>query len=143
SGVAHTLIDSLQLISGIRASSLPDVAAVIAQVARDPRTVGFIPFSAISDLDNPAMRDLRDQVKLLPVARDRTSTAIIPSQSTIADGNYPLLRRMNMILIEGKSGLGTGFVSFVANHKGQRIILKLGVAPITVPTRNIEMVPEQ
>jgi phosphate transport system substrate-binding protein len=47
-----------------------------------------------------------------------------------------------MLLTEGKSGLGTGFVSFVANHKGQRIILKLGVAPINVPPRNIQIVPQ-
>jgi phosphate transport system substrate-binding protein len=142
SGVARTLIDSLHL-AGIRASALPDVAAVTAQVARDPGAIGFIPFASISDLDNPAMRELRDQVKLVPVARTAEADAVVPSQSTIADGHYPLLRRMNMILTEGKSGLGTGFVSFVANHKGQRIILKLGVAPIIIPPRNIEMVPEQ
>ena len=83
------------------------------------------------------------RLKLLPVARTVETKAVLPSQGTIADESYPLRRRMNMILIEGKSGLGTGFVSFVANHKGQRIILKLGVAPITVPSRNIQMVPEQ
>jgi len=142
SGVARTLIDSLH-IQSVRASALPDVAAVIAQVAKDPRAIGFIPFAAISDLDNPGMRALRGQVKLLPLARATDAEAVLPSQSAIADCRYPLRRRMTMILTEGKSGLGTGFVSFVANHKGQRIILKLGVAPITVPPRNIEMVPEQ
>jgi phosphate transport system substrate-binding protein len=141
SGTARTLIDSLHL-SGIRASALPDVAGVIAQAARDPHAVGFIPFAAISDLDNPAMRALRDQVKLLPITRSANTPPVLPSQGSIADGRYPLRRTMKMILTEGKSGLGTGFVSFVANHKGQRIILKLGVAPIRVPPRNVEIVPE-
>lgn len=139
SGVARMLIDSLHL-QGIRGGALPDVETVVAQVSRDVRAIGFIPFAAISDLDNADMRTLRDQVKLLPVAFASDSAAILPSQSTIADGQYPLRRTMNMLLTEGKSGLGTGFVSFVANHKGQRIILKLGVAPITVPPRNIEIV---
>jgi phosphate transport system substrate-binding protein len=65
---------------------------------------------------------------------------VLPSQSTLADGSYPLRREVYMILAEGKSGLGTGFVSFVANHKGQRIILKLGIAPHKVPAREVEIV---
>lgn len=139
SGVARMLVDSLHL-KGIRGSALPDVGSVIAQVARDGNTVGFIAFATISDLDDPAVLALRSQVRLLPVSATESSEAVLPSQSTIADGRYPLRRTMNMLLTEGKSGLGTGFVSFVANHKGQRIILKLGVPPITVPPRNIEIV---
>jgi len=42
--------------------------------------------------------------------------------------------------MEGKSGLGTGFVSFVAGHKGQRIILKSGLAPQIVPARDVMIV---
>lgn len=140
SGVARLLSDSLG-IRQLRGQALADVAAVVGQAARDPRAVGLIPFEAISDLDNPEMRALRGQVKLLPIAREAGAPAVLPSQSSLADGSYPLRRTVKMILTEGKSGLGTGFVSFVANHKGQRIILKLGVAPITVPPRNVEIVP--
>lgn len=142
SGVARMLVDSLHL-QGIRGGALPDVGSVVAQISRDRTAIGFIPFATISDLDNADMRALREQVKLLPIAFASDSGAILPSQSTIADGQYPLRRTMNMLLTEGKSGLGTGFVSFVANHKGQRIILKLGVPPIQVPPRNIEMVPHR
>ncbi len=139
SGVARLLADSLG-IKTIRARALADVPAVVDQVARDPRTIGFLPFEAISDLDNPAVRALREQVRLLPISPAAGGPAVQPSQSSLADGSYPLRRTVTMVLTEGKSGLGTGFVSFVANHKGQRIILKLGVAPITVPPRNVEIV---
>ncbi|MFT3884558.1 MAG: substrate-binding domain-containing protein [Flavobacteriales bacterium] len=139
SGVARTLIDSLQL-PGLRAQALPDVDSVVATVARYPRCIGFVPFGLISDLDDPHMRALRDQVKLLAVSRADGSKAVLPNQSTLADGQYPLRRTVNMLLTEGRSGLGTGFVSFVANHKGQRIILKRGVAPIKVPARDVEIV---
>lgn len=139
SGVARMLIDSLHL-KGIRGGALADVASVIAQVSRDERAIGFIPFAAISDLDDPDVLVLRERVKLLPLSAASGTVVVLPSQSTIADGRYPLRRTINMLLTEGKSGLGTGFVSFVANHKGQRIILKLGVAPIMVPPRNIEIV---
>ncbi len=140
SGVARMLMDTLHLKGGIRGGALPDVRSVIAQVSRDESAIGFIPFAAISDLDDPTALALREQIKLLPVSAAGGTDAVLPSQSSIADGRYPLRRTMNILLTEGKSGLGTGFVSFVANHKGQRIILKLGVAPITVPPRNIEIV---
>ncbi len=140
SGVARLLSDSLN-IQNLRGQALADVPAVVAQVARNPRALGLIPFEWISDLDNPEMRALRAQVRIVPIARSPGGLAVLPSQSTLADGSYPLQRTVNMILTEGKSGLGTGFVSFVSNHKGQRIILKLGVAPIIVPPRNITIVP--
>ncbi|MGV9013088.1 MAG: PstS family phosphate ABC transporter substrate-binding protein [Flavobacteriales bacterium] len=141
SGVARLLVDSLH-IGTLRARALADVNAVIAQVARDPGAVGFLPFEAISDLDNPAMLALQEQVRILPIAGAPGEVAVLPSQSSLANGTYPLKRTVNMVLTEGKSGLGTGFVSFVANHKGQRIILKLGVAPINVPPRDIQIVQE-
>lgn len=139
SGIARMLGDSLRL-ERVNARALPNVDSVVAQVARDPGAVGFLPFAAISDLDDPHMRALRDQVKLLAISRSESTPAVLPSQGTLADGRYPLRRTVRMVLTEGKSGLGTGFVSFVANHKGQRIILKLGVAPIKVPAREVEIV---
>lgn len=139
SGVARTLRDSLALAE-LHGRSLPNVDSVVAQVARDPGTIGFLPFALISDLDDPHVRDLRSSIKLLAIRASASSPAILPSQSTLADGQYPLRREMRMVLTEWKAGLGTGFVSFVANHKGQRIILKLGVAPIKVPAREVEIV---
>lgn len=140
SGVARGLIDSLGLNNGVRAEAMPNLDSAVAAVARDRRCIAFLPFSCISDLDDPHMRALRDQVKLLALSASDSSLAVLPNQSTLADGQYPLRRTVRMLLTEGKSGLGTGFVSFVANHKGQRIILKRGVAPIRVPAREVEIV---
>jgi phosphate transport system substrate-binding protein len=44
-----------------------------------------------------------------------------------------------MICREPYSGLGTGFVSFVAGDQGQRIILKSGLVPATMPVRLIQV----
>ncbi len=144
SGVARALVDSLFGQSEelkISALSMPDLNALVERVALDPRAIGIVSFAAISDLDNPQMKALRDKVKLVAISGADGSTALLPSQSTLADGSYPLRRQVCMILCEGKSGLGTGFVSFVANHKGQRIILKQGLAPQKVPPRDVEIVP--
>jgi phosphate transport system substrate-binding protein len=157
SGVIRALVDSLGdrglIMSGmegtdgqapmnrptVRASALNSIEEVIARVSQDPNVVGLLPFAAISDLDDPHVRQLRDQVRLIAVSGD-SGQAVLPSQSTLADRSYPLRRTVYMVLTEGKSGLGTGFVSFVANHKGQRIILKKGLAPQKVPSREVEVV---
>jgi len=145
SGVARSLVDSLfgtsgqQRILAMTADSLPEL---IVRIEQDPQVVAFVSYSSISDLDDPHVRALRERVKLLPISATDTSQAILPSQSTLADGSYPLRRPVFMLLAEGKSGLGTGFVSFVANHKGQRIILKHGLAPNKVPPREIEVVAQ-
>ncbi len=155
-GVARMLRDSLMgndWSGSLRAHALESVQAVVARVAADVNAIGFIPFAAISEQDDPSVKALRELVNLLPVsAMDSiwhptarpfevdTLPAYFPSQSTLADRSYPLLREVVMVLAEGKTGLGTGFVSFVANHKGQRIILKLGLAPHKIPAREVEIV---
>ncbi len=143
SGLARSLVDSLfHGARSLTARALPSIDSVVAQVANNDRCVGFLPFAAISDLDNPKMKALRDRVKLLAISASDSSAAFLPNQGTLADGSYPLRRPVYMVLCEGKSGLGTGFVSFVANHKGQRIILKHGLAPNNVPPREIEIVSQ-
>ncbi len=142
SGVARSLIDSLGL-TNLRGQALPTLGELIDRVATDPQVLGLVPFNAIADLDDPKVRAQRERIRILPVARETGGPGIVPNQSTLADGQYPLRRTAYMVLTEGKSGLGTGFVSFVANHKGQRIILKRGVAPIKVPAREVEVVPPQ
>lgn len=145
SGVARTILDSL--LGGdpsrLKAKTFASgsIEELVAQMSTAPDAIGFLPFSAISDLDNEKCRALRDQVKLIAVGADG-SKSVLPSQSTLADKSYPLRRNINMIVTEGKSGLGTGFASFVAGPKGQKIILKRGLVPAHIPARNVEMLYE-
>lgn len=44
-----------------------------------------------------------------------------------------------MIKLQTRSGLGKGFVTFVAGEKGQLIILKSGLIPAFPPQRIIQM----
>ena len=55
---------------------------------------------------------------------------------------HPKRKRTLLLILALVAGLGlaTGFASFVAGHKGQRIILKQGLAPERVPVRDIELV---
>lgn len=140
-GVLRFVVDSL--LAG-RADVLKNVQVVesrdslITRLSADPDAIGLISFIHISDLDDPACRALRERFTLCRVSAG--GRAVLPNQSYLADGQYPLRRKLYAVLKEGKTGLGTGFVSFVAGHKGQRIILKTGLAPQTIPGREVELV---
>lgn len=144
-GVARTLVDSLFAGDARRmthARALPDLDSLLAYLRSDRNAIGFVPFAAISDLDDPVHRARRQGLKVLALSEAPGRPAVLPSQSSLADGQYPLRRKLYMIVVEGKSGLGTGFASFVAGHKGQRIILKRGLAPAHVPAREVMIVNE-
>ena len=146
SSVPRTLVDSLfagqveRLKRGAWALGVQDL---VQRVSQDPGAIGFISFAAISDMDDPQCRALRDPVKILPISTSDNATAYPPDQGTLKDKSYPLCRSVVMLVTEGKSGLGTGFASFVAGHKGQRIILKQGLAPERVPARDVEIVHDR
>jgi phosphate transport system substrate-binding protein len=49
--------------------------------------------------------------------------------------NYPLRRDIYIISREARTGLGSGFASFVAGQKGQLIFQKSGLMPANVQAR--------
>lgn len=63
-----------------------------------------------------------------------------PNQNDIALGMYPLIRSLYVVNCEGGAGLGTGFSSFIAGERGQRIVLKSGLLPDSIPSREINVV---
>ena len=142
-GVAISMADSIFNGQGDNiknATAINDLDEMLDRIAADTAAIGFTSYAMLSDLDDPRCIRARQKVKILPVAASDTSAAVRPDQGTLKDGSYPLRRYIMMMVTEGKSGLGTGFASFVAGHKGQRIILKQGLAPIRIPARDVELV---
>ena len=144
-GVVRSLADSLFGGDGTKlrgAAVVSGIDQLMARVREDTAALGLISYAQISDLDDPNCVDLRRGIRLVPIAGTDTLPAVGPTQGTLADGRYPLRRRVCAVLVEGRSGLGTGFVAFVAGHKGQRIILRSGLAPHKVPSREVMIVNE-
>ncbi|MDX2002042.1 MAG: substrate-binding domain-containing protein [Chitinophagales bacterium] len=111
---------------------------VITYVASHPNAIGVIGVNWISDSDDSMAVDFLDKVNVLRVRSDKTDErGLQPYQAYIAQETYPLIRNMYIVSIEGRNGLGTGFAAFAASDKGQRIILKSGLVPATMPVRII------
>ncbi|MCY4780842.1 substrate-binding domain-containing protein [Sphingobacterium sp. UT-1RO-CII-1] len=60
-----------------------------------------------------------------------------PSQSTIATQKYPLRHTFYVMNYQPNMGLGVGFSAFVTGDRGQRIVLKSGLLPATMPGREL------
>lgn len=60
-----------------------------------------------------------------------------PTQSTIAAAQYPLVRTFYVLNYQPNLGLGTGFSAFLTGDRGQRIVLKSGLVPASMPGREI------
>ena len=115
---------------------------VIDYVSGSPGAIGIVSVNWISDEDDPRSFKLLNKIKVAAVSQpylDEESTFYLPVQGSIYDKTYPFVREVNINLRESFSGLGSGFVSFVAGEKGQRIILKSGLVPATMPIRIIQV----
>lgn len=112
---------------------------VLKYVTSNSNAVGVI---GINWLFQPSedIKDLVKNVKVLAVENVNSKynvRFVKPNQTNIADGSYPLRRRIYMVDLEGKRNLGLGFSSYIAGQIGQRVVLKSGLMPSRIPSREI------
>ncbi|WP_136669076.1 PstS family phosphate ABC transporter substrate-binding protein [Flavobacterium sp. H122] len=108
---------------------------VITFVAKNPGMVGVVGVNWITQ-PQPEFQNTVNQVSILEV-KAKNGTFVIPTQDYIASETYPYTRKIKMLNYQGYAGLGMGFASFVAGEIGQRIVLKAGLVPVRMPSRNL------
>ncbi len=108
---------------------------VIKYIAENDGLIGVVGVNYIYD-PTASMQSYLDKVNVLSV-KANDGKYYSPTQNDIAEGKYPLARRLYSVNCQGYSGLGMGFAAFVTGEVGQRIILKSGLVPIRVPSRKI------
>lgn len=113
---------------------------VIKYVNDHPRSYGVV---GINWVQEPP-EGLEETVKNIRVVGVKNSSGkpgsdgfYKPSQSNLALGLYPFTRNLYIINCQGRAGLGTGFASFLAGERGQRIVLKSGLLPDSLPSREV------
>jgi phosphate transport system substrate-binding protein len=118
---------------------------VIEYVSNDKEAIGLIGVSWISDKDDTVSRGFLDKVTVASLSKPGQSGPddfYQPYQAYIAQGEYPLRREIYILNKEAGIRLGSGFTSYVASDKGQRIILKAGLVPATMPVRIVKLKKE-
>lgn len=111
---------------------------VIKFVSENTGMIGVVGLNWLSQ-PLPQMQQYVDKVNILSVKSLKGNDHYLPTQNDLAEGKYPLARDLYIINCQGNSGLGMGFASFVAGDIGQRIILKSGLLPVTMPGRRLNI----
>lgn len=117
---------------------LKDTEDVIEYVSKNKNAIGVIGLNWLVQ-PTAATEKLLQDVKVLAVKNYEDGKYYKATQNNIAEGTYPLIRKDYVIDIQGKSGLGVGFASYIAGYKGQRIVLKSGLVPFKVPPRELNV----
>lgn len=113
-----------------------DTKEVIDYTSKNDKAVGIVGINWLLQPDEN-IDSLKTNLKSLKVLNEDDKNYYLPTQSTIADGTYPLVRDLYIIEAQGKTGLGRGISNFAASDRGQRIVLKSGLFPEKQPTREI------
>lgn len=127
-------------------------AEALAYVAAHPAAIGVVGVNWVSDHDDPKVMSFLRTVRVASITARPNPTKndfIQPYQAYLAQytpeqlradhdlQRYPLQRNIYVINREARTGLGSGFASFIAGQKGQLIFYKSGLMPANMQARVI------
>lgn len=112
---------------------------VLEAVASDPEKIGILGYNVYLDLISsfPNKNNIRILSVQNTIGEGADNNYYKPNQSTIAAEQYPLRRTFYVLNYQPNLGLGIGFSAFLTGDRGQRIVLKSGLVPATMPGRDI------
>lgn len=114
---------------------------VLTYVKAHPDALGIIGVNWISDADDSTASGFYKSVSVAGISNGTGSDPDYyqPYTAYIALKKYPFSRKVYAVSREARMGLGTGFIAWVASDRGQRIVLKSGLLPATMPVRLVEI----
>lgn len=117
---------------------------VIDYVASTPNALGIIGVNWISNPSDSTKLSFIDNIRVMAVSKAEEATlknSFKPYAAYLKLQEYPLSRDLYIIISDVRGGLPSGFVSFAAGEKGQRVILKAGLLPAYALTRVVSAKP--
>lgn len=116
-------------------------AEVIDFVSRNPDALGIVSVNWISDKDDSVSMNFINKINVVAVSQQYVNDGSFyrPYQGSIYDKSYPFVREIYLISRETYVGLGSGFINWACGEQGQRIVLKSGLVPATMPIRLVQI----
>jgi len=116
-------------------------AEVINYVSKNPDALGIISVNWISDRDDSLTMSFISKINVLAVSQQYVNDGSYyrPQQGFIYDKSYPFVREIYLISRETFRGLGSGFINWACAEQGQRVVLKSGLVPATMPIRLVQI----
>lgn len=138
SGLIRYLKDSVAHVDKLPPNcfAVQNNQAVVDHVSNNINSLGLIGLEWISDKDDSTANSFLSKVRVMAVSGD--STHFQPYQAYIALKHYPLVRNVTIINNAARTGLNAGFSRFFQSEPGQKIVLKAGLVPKTMPLRIVQ-----
>jgi phosphate transport system substrate-binding protein len=116
-------------------------AEVIDFVSRNADALGIVSVNWISDKDDSLSMSFINRINIVAVSQQfiNDGSYYRPYQGSIYDKSYPFVREIYFISRETFAGLGSGFINWACAEQGQRIVLKSGLVPATMPIRLVQI----
>jgi phosphate transport system substrate-binding protein len=116
-------------------------AEVIDFVSRNRDAMGVVSVNWISDKDDSLSNSFINKVNIVAVSQQFVNDGYYyrPLQGSIYNREYPFVREIYLISRESFAGLGPGFINWACGEQGQRIVLKSGLVPATMPIRLVQI----
>lgn len=121
----------------IKYSLIKGNKAIVEQINKFPNSIGAISLNTISNPHSQEAKNLREQIKILPVKDN--NVAYEPNRQNIRYMKYPFTRILYFLTNEGYFGLGNGFIRFSCMQKGQIVVSKEGLQPYNIYKREVMM----
>lgn len=114
---------------------------VIEFVSRNPDALGIISVNWISDKNDSLSMSFVKKVNVEAISQQYINDGSYyrPYQGSIYEKSYPFVREVYLISRETFKGLGSGFIQWATAEQGQRIVLKSGLVPATMPIRLVQI----
>lgn len=105
---------------------------VLDYVATHENAVGFVGINRIGNPEDPKQVEMLKKVKLAYVKCDVcvNTPYVLPSQESILNRRYPLVRGLYYVVKENYKGLGSGLVAFLKYERGQLIFRRAYLGPV-------------
>ncbi|WP_028297519.1 PstS family phosphate ABC transporter substrate-binding protein [Olivibacter sitiensis] len=85
------------------------------------------------------MRTVMENVQVVGLKQASKDSTVYykPSQSNLALNLYPFKRKLYLVNVQGKNAVGMGFAAFLYDERGQKVVLKSGLLPDSIPSREL------
>jgi phosphate transport system substrate-binding protein len=115
---------------------------VIKYIAEHKDYIGVVGVNWLLE-DNKEITPYLPRVKVMAVknmaGKKGSDSFYKPDQANLIRGVYPFLRNIYIINCEGRDGLGTGFANWLNSPRGQLIVLKSGLGPHKMMSRDFNL----
>ncbi|WP_293935377.1 PstS family phosphate ABC transporter substrate-binding protein [Sphingobacterium sp. UBA6645] len=131
-------LTNIDKVSGVSVKGLKNTEEVFEYLLTNSNAIGAMSYGQYLDYRRKFGEE--NKIRILSLQNDEKRGVggyFKPSQTTFATDEYPLKSEFYVLNYQPNLGLGIGFSAFLTGDRGQRIVLKSGLLPATMPGREI------